>query len=182
MNKTRMWWFALGIAAVVAVGCNQGNSSPAGSAASVEPAPASSRYLLSAEPAGAKGVSEVRKSSKAGDEVTLAGRVGGDVDPFVEGVAIFTIVDLSKKPCGEGCPTPWDYCCTADLPENKAIIKVVDPQGSPVAEDARKLLGIKPLSSVVVRGKVNRDDAGNLIVLAEAIYVKRGNQRRRVKK
>lgn len=38
--------------------------------------------------------------------------------------------------------------------------------------DARELLKIKELSTVVVKGKARRDDAGNLTVLATGIHVK----------
>ena len=40
-------------------------------------------------------------------------------------------------------------------------------------EDARKLLDVKELSTVVVQGKAQRDDAGNLTVLATGVYVKK---------
>ena len=42
-----------------------------------------------------------------------------------------------------------------------------------VKEDARKLLDVKELSTVVVQGKAQRDDAGNLTVLATGVYVKK---------
>ena len=95
--------------------------------------------------------------------------------PWVEGRAAFQLVDLSIKPCpdDEGCPTPWDYCCQTDkLPANSATVKLVDAGGKPVAKGARELLGVKELNTVVVRGKAKRDDAGNLTVLADQIYVK----------
>lgn len=46
-------------------------------------------YVLSAEPANAKGVTDVRKASKDGDEVVVVGRIGGEVKPWVEGRASF---------------------------------------------------------------------------------------------
>ena len=39
--------------------------------------------------------------------------------------------------------------------------------------DARELFDVKELMTVVVRGKALRDDAGNLTVLATAIFVKK---------
>lgn len=39
--------------------------------------------------------------------------------------------------------------------------------------DAKQLLDVKELSAVVVRGKAQRDDAGNLTVLARGVYVKK---------
>ena len=46
-------------------------------------------------------------------------------------------------------------------------MKIVDASGKPVATDARKLLGVKELQTVVVRGTAKRDEAGNLTVLGE---------------
>lgn len=39
--------------------------------------------------------------------------------------------------------------------------------------DARELLKVKELSTVVVKGKAQRDDAGNLTVIASGVYVKK---------
>lgn len=73
-----------------------------------------SAYLLSQEPAGAAGVRTVRESAEDEDDVVVVGRIGGMVDPWVEGFAAFSIVDTEMKPCNElgddACPKPWDYC------------------------------------------------------------------------
>jgi hypothetical protein len=137
-----------------------------------------SRYVLAEEPADAKPVIDVRKDAKDGDDVTVTGRIGGDVDPWVAGRATFVIVDPSLTPCsereGDRCQTPWDYCCDLDrLAESKATIKVVDDSGNSVGTDARELLGVKELQTVTVHGKAKRDEAGNLTVLASKVYVKR---------
>ena len=39
--------------------------------------------------------------------------------------------------------------------------------------DAKELLSVKELSTVVVKGKAKRDDAGNLTVHASGVYVKK---------
>jgi hypothetical protein len=36
--------------------------------------------------------------------------------------------------------------------------------------DARELLGVKELQTVVVKGKAKRDEQGNLTVLASGVY------------
>ena len=73
-----------------------------------------SKYILSSEPEGAVGVRKAREDSKDQDEVVVIGRIGGSKNPWVEGVAAFSIVDLELKPCNEladdSCPIPWDYC------------------------------------------------------------------------
>jgi hypothetical protein len=156
----------------LAVGCN-GPSETAVSKPSAEGA----KYRLSAEPGSPQGVKAARESAKDEEEVTLVGRIGGDENPWVEGQAVFTIVDSSLKACNEkdddACPTPWDFCCDTDLlPSHKALVKVVGADGRPLAADARNLLGVKELQTVVVKVRAKRDDSGNLTVLADGVYVR----------
>lgn len=163
------------LGSLILAGC--GTSSPPTASDAGSSAAAGARYVLAAEPAAAKPVIEVRQQAQDGDEVTITGRIGGDVDPWVKGRAAFVIVDPTLVPCsekeGDSCPTPWDYCCDTDrLAEAKATIKFVDDKGQTVATDARELLGVKELQRVTVRGQAKRDEAGNLTVLATGIYVK----------
>lgn len=53
-----------------------------------------------------------------------------------------------------------------------ALIKVVDENGDLVKADAKSLLNVKELSTVVINGKAQRDEAGNLTVLASGVFVK----------
>lgn len=152
------------------VGCGKTEST-----STAETTSPKSNYVAEAEPAGAVPVGEARKTSKDQEDVVLVGRIGGSVKPFVDGIAAFTIVDPSIKYCAdeEGCPTPWDYCCNQDeVKDNIAMVKVVDEKGKPVPEDARKLLGVKELATVVVHGKAVRDTEGNLSVLADQVFLK----------
>jgi hypothetical protein len=140
-------------------------------------ATAAADLLLVSEPAGAGGVIAVRQQASDGDDVVVVGRIGGSENPWIEGRAAFSIVDNSLKACsdieGDGCPVPWDYCCeTSRLADASALVKVVDADGNLIAEDAKQLLGVRELSTVVAKGKAQRDEAGNLTVLASAIYVK----------
>ncbi len=142
-----------------------------------KPSAEGAAYRLSSEPSDAKGVKAVREAAQNDEEVTLVGRIGGDTSPWIDGQAAFLIVDPALKPCNEkdddACEAPWDYCCDTDLlPSHRAMVKIVDKNGKTVATDARKLLGIKELQTVIVHGKAKRDDAGNLTVLADGIYVK----------
>jgi len=52
------------------------------------------------------------------------------------------------------------------------MVKVVDATGKSVGTDARKLLGLKELLTVVVHGRAKRDEAGNLTVLADGVFVR----------
>ena len=170
MSKGSSSWI-LGIAAASAAIFVTGCSSPTSDipAAAVNPA-----YLLGERPADVQPVADMRKAAVDGDEVAVIGRIGGGANPWVEGRAAFTIVDPKLEPCqpGEGCPTPWDYCCSTDqLPENKALVKIVDAAGDTVEQDAKSLLGVKELQTVVVKGKAKRDAAGNLTVLASGVFI-----------
>lgn len=132
-------------------------------------------YLVTAKPEGATPVGVARQSLADGDSATLIGIIGGSTKPFVEGLAAFTIVDEKIPYCAadEGCPTPWDYCCTQDqVKDNIATIKIVDASGNAVAADARQMLGISELSQVIVSGTAQRDEQGNLTLAASTIYVK----------
>jgi hypothetical protein len=139
---------------------------------------AGTAYVLAAEPPGAQNVIPVRESARDQDEVTVVGRIGGSANPWVDGRASFSIVDPALEACSDRpddrCPQPWDYCCETDrLPKAKALVKFVDGQGRLLAADARELFSLKELQTVVVTGKAQRDDAGNLTVLARGIYVRR---------
>ena len=175
------WQFlsAAALTALVAAGCADSTRTGAPEAAASNPAGAAApdaTYVLSTEPQGANGVGAVRKSTEDKDQVTIVGRIGGSAEPFVDGLAAFTIVDPKVPHCSEdeGCPTPWDYCCTQnEVKDNIATVRIVDDQGKLVAKDAKTLLGVKELSTVVVQGKAQRDDQGNLTVLAEKVFVKK---------
>jgi ABC-type nickel/cobalt efflux system permease component RcnA len=165
----------LGAITIVALaGCQR--AAPTATPASATTA-AGAKYLLAAEPEGAHPVIEAREAAQDQEDIVVLGRIGGDINPWIEGLAAFSIVDPSLKACsdieGDGCPTPWDYCCETDkLPAAKVLVKVVDESGRSVDTDARKLLGVKELQTVVVKGKAHRDEAGNLTVLASGIYVR----------
>lgn len=163
----------LTLAALIVIGCSQAD--PPGQTGGGDPQAASlaADFLLTAEPAQAKGVADARKTAEDGDQVAVVGRVGGAEEPFVEGIAAFLITDEALKPCDDGCQIPWDYCCSPDLPSSKAMVKLVDDQSRTVETDARQLLGIKELQTVVVRGRAKRDDAGNLTLLADGVYIRR---------
>lgn len=175
MLKVNRFRSVVGLAIVMWVGCEQ---APAPSVmVSTAASKAGAQYLLSAEPQAAKSILQVRDESKQGDEIVLVGRIGGDVNPWVEGRAAFSLVDLSAKACsdipGDNCPTPWDYCCETDkLVKGKTLIKLVGDDGKPVATDARELLGVKELDTLVVQGQAQRDDSGNLTILASKIFVR----------
>lgn len=157
------------------VGCSR--APVAGDPSGPSQGDANSVYVSDREPEGAVPVGEARQTVTDEQAVTLIGRIGGSSEPFVEGLAAFTVVDPKVPHCApeEGCPTPWDYCCTQDqVKANIATVKIVDDSGNPVAADARGLLNVKELSMVVVQGTAKRDDQGNLTVAATQVFVRPG--------
>ena len=122
--------------------------------------------------AGAQDISAARKAGglKVGQEVVLRGRVGGAIDPFVPGRAVFTLVGRGLKACNENpddaCSKPWDYCCEtkADIAANSATMQVVDGKGKVLRTDIKGRRGIKELSEITVVGKVAVADGKSLVV------------------
>lgn len=175
------------LVSAIVVGCGQGEQTsekPAASApetattTDAQHADDAGTYLLSSEPEGARDVIAVREAAGDDEDIVIVGRIGGSENPWVEGRAAFSIVDPSLKACsdipGDSCPKPWDYCCETDkLPTSTALVKVVDGQGELVKSDARELLHVTELQTVVVRGKAKRDEDGNLTVLADGVYVRK---------
>ena len=163
---------------LLAVGCTQESSTTTTSTNTTPEASIDgSRFLLNEEPAEAATVIEAREDSEDGQDIVLVGRIGGSVNPWVEGRAAFSIVDPTLKACsdipGDECKKPWDYCCeTHKLPASTAFVKFVGDDRRPLYADARELLNLKELQTVVVRGKSKRDEAGNLTVLAEGLFVR----------
>lgn len=132
-------------------------------------------YLLEKAPPHATDVTAIRKDAKDQQEVVVVGRVGGRKSPWVKGAAAFSIVDRSLKACserpGDTCPTPWDFCCEADLPKATLLVLVQDADGKLIKKDARDLLSLKELDTVFIQGKAKRDKTGNVSILASKFYV-----------
>jgi hypothetical protein len=174
MKTLLMHGSCLFVVGLIAVGCGRVSDTPAVGSQQGAATVASSSHRLTSEPSGAQDVKLARSSAKDNDDVVVVGRIGGDANPWIDGMAAFTIVDLALKPCeDDGCQVPWDYCCDLDdLPKSKAMVKVVDGNGSVVPTESRQLLGVKELQTVVVRGKAKRDEAGNLTILASGVFVR----------
>jgi hypothetical protein len=138
---------------------------------------AAKALILNEEPKDAKGVIETRAKAKDKGDVIVVGRIGGRKNPWVKGAAAFSIVDTSLKACnerpGDTCPTPWDFCCEANLPKQTVFVTVVDDKtGKTLKQDAREALKLHELETVVVQGKARRDKNGNVTIAASKIYVR----------
>lgn len=167
-----------GAIGLLLVGCKRAaTSQTAGnSPAAAESSLPSSLWLANA-PANAKPMAEVKKSAAVGQDVIVSGRIGGRKDPFVTGRAMFLLADRSLPSCtekhGDGCPTPWDYCC--ETPEtilaNTGVVQIVGADGKPLKLGLEGLHGLQPLREVVIVGEVS--NAGeNVVINATGIYLK----------
>ena len=134
--------------------------------------------ILTAAPADAQNVIEAKKKAKTGDDIVVRGKIGGQVKPFVEGRAVFQLVDSSLPTCnmtpGDTCETPWDYCCEPkdQIAAKSMTVQVVGEDGKPLKIDLNGHDELKPMARVVVRGKVaERPDEKTLTLQAKGIFV-----------
>ncbi len=174
-------------AALLATGCtksetsdpgtNGGAAAPAGQPTSA--APAAPAWRLDAAPVDAVDVAAVKETAAEGDEVVVRGRIGGRAEPFVEGAAVFIIMDPAIPDCSakedDHCPVPWDYCC--ETPEtimaNSATVQLIDADGVPMPIDLTRH-GLKPQDEVIVVGSVGPrpgwPNSNVLVIDATGIY------------
>ena len=164
--------------ALLSAACKESTQSAASSGAVPSVDKALLETVLGTVPTGeAKAIAAVKAAAKPGDEVTLTGRIMGNIKPFVEGRAAFILADpsiitaCSDKP-GDECETPWDNCC--DTPEDKrkaiATIQIVNDEGRVLKQSVEGIGGLANLATVTVSGKVADGSEGDvLIVNATAI-------------
>lgn len=136
--------------------------------------------FLKESPATATDVTELKKTAKPGDEVTLRGQIGGQAkDVFNGSRAMFMVADMKLKSCdkipGDKCETPWDFCCVpaTEKAASIAIVQVVDEKGKLVKATLKGAGGMDHLSVVTVKGTVAKNESGNLLVNATGIYVEK---------
>lgn len=164
-------------AVTVFTGCGSSSQSSETARATATPIDGS-KFLLADEPDDALGVIEARESAENGAPIVVVGRIGGAANPWVEGRAAFTLIDASMAVVAEGQESGKGEICTGDCCAVEragctTLVKVVDASGKLVSADSRQLLGVAENDTVVVRGKANKDETGNFVVLAEGVYVRR---------
>lgn len=179
MKKTSLLLTAAAFAVSLLSACKDsgdgGTPDASGTDAAVDPA--ISAVFVDTEPADAVIVSELRKTAKPGDTVTLVGKIAGAKTPFTEGFATAVVSDIALETCelipGDECPTPWDACC-ADPDHIKAVrltIQVLGDDDRPVAQTLKGVNGLKELDPVVVTGTVAEgSNEENMIVNVSGLY------------
>jgi len=129
--------------------------------------------FVTAAPAAAVEVTAARAAPQPGAAVTIAGVVGGRPKPFVDGRAIFTIMDRSLI-CTTGCGTGWSGCSLPpeQLRGGVATVQVADAEGKPLAAALEGAGGLVPGAIVVISGTVAAGSSDKaLIVTASAIHL-----------
>lgn len=169
INKRNLWQSLLGCFLIGSLGCstqvivNQSGQPGAG----YDP-----NFIVSVEPTDTLSVAAARKDAQDKQTVNVLGRIGGSAKPFVEGIAAFTMIDLTLPTCaGEEECSDGSCCSPEELRANMAMVKFVNPEGKPISTDARQLLNINDKAKVAVHGTVQRDDMGNFTLLADKLYV-----------
>jgi hypothetical protein len=156
---------AILLAVIAFAGCSKSSSSSVA---------ADPRYLLPTEPSASVGVVDFKDMAKTGQTVSVIGRVGGGVKPWIEGRAAFLLVDTGAPlPCADSECGPECQHCAQELASATMVVKFVDEQGKTIAVDSRQLLGINEEETVVVQGIAKRDDEGNVALMASGIFIKR---------
>lgn len=114
-----------------------------------------------------------KAEAAAGDPIVLTGHIGGRANPFVDGRAMFTLIDLSLPVCVDACPTPWDACCETpeDITAASATIQVVGPDEKPLRVGLKGPDRLQPGQKVVIAGQVAQKDDYTFVVNAERIAV-----------
>jgi len=160
------------------IGCGVGSSVEIPPRAETASTMECSKYTLSKEPDGAIGVIAAREAANHGEPIVVVGRIGGVANPWIEGRAAFTLLDASVDVVPEGTEGKpgaicTGDCCACERAASMTLVKLVDENGQLIAVDARQLLGVAANDVVVIHGKANKDQRGNLVVLADGVFIRR---------
>ena len=135
------------------------------------------RFVLADEPAGAQGILDYRESKPEAGEVSLIGRVGLETLKWSNQSAMFVITDPSEAldpgqhVCNdENCP----FCkAKAAGHPSRAIVMLIGEDGQVPPIAAKKLLPLEDGQTVVVSGRAEINEKGELVLHAKGLYVRR---------
>ena len=166
-------WFALSLAALVAVGSLSAR-------AEIDVAAVRSKLVLGEEPAGAHTHAAAKqKLTTTPQPVVVAGRIGGKgMDAFIKDKASFSMLEIpaddhAKKPGHK--PDDCPFCKKRQANSPIAAVQFVGPDGKELPIDARTLFGVKEGQDVVIRGTAIFDPKLGIPVIqltADGIHVR----------
>jgi hypothetical protein len=163
----RLQLFSVGLCLAVLAGCG----GPAGISAEGQ------QFVLAKEPTGAQGILDYRESKPEAGEVSLIGRVGLETLKWSNQSAMFVITDPSESLESSGHVCNDDNCpfCKAKAAGHlsRAIVMLIGENGQVPAIPARKLLPLEEGQTVVVNGRAEINEQGDLVVHAKGLYVRR---------
>lgn len=167
----------LAVVPFTSVACDR--SEPTNTATVTSAAAIPAAYFTRNRPSDVGNLIDVKPTAAVGEDVVFLARVGGRVEPFVSGIAIFQVADPGLDSCelmGEEdhCPVPWDYCCEdmAAITAGSATIRIVDEAGDPLPASAQGAGGLAPARFLIVDGTVaEKNDDGLFVVDARRIWV-----------
>jgi len=163
-------WMLTGLLALIACGGepdkSNGTQTPENTP---EPDAGVSATIVTTDLGDAISVAEAMKGAPIEEAVVL-----GRINNIVKGYASFNLTDKALEYCGEvikedDCKTPWDYCCIdADTQKaNRLNVGIYDKDGNIL--EAASLPGLRLLDLVAVKGKVSKDEHGNVSIEATSI-------------
>ena len=127
-------------------------------------------WEMKADPGMAYSVADAKEELPE-EEFIVVGRI----HRMVKGFASFTLMDDKLDYCGEvnpedGCKTPWDYCCDTaeDRLANSLNVQFEDENGKTIKGAVPG--DLRHCDLVVVRGKVSKDEHGNVTIHAREFF------------
>ncbi|MFT7620200.1 MAG: hypothetical protein ACI97A_003857 [Planctomycetota bacterium] len=164
--------FALVLCCLFLVAC--GGETQEDPTKSTDKSPAAeAKLMLDAAPANPVAVKDMKDDLAAEGDVVVFGRIR----EFYDGFSGFTLVDQKMRHCaerpGDMCKTPWDYCCedAGDMVKHSVTVEV-HKDGRIIKSTLDGLGGMDKLKDVVVRGKASKDKQGNVVIIADGIFVR----------
>ena len=99
-----------------------------------------------------------------GEPVSIAARIGGRADPFVNGHAVMLV---STADAGDACAS----CRSCDSGDFTALVQLSDEQRVPLSQGLRGTYGLASGTDVLIHGHIISMDGGRPVIDASALAV-----------
>ncbi len=132
--------------------------------------------FLAEKPSPATSVADLIADPTEGAEVSVVGRIGGTVEPFGKGHAVFFLADDDLYFCDEmpedTCETPWDACCEdpEKVAKGRLLVQFTDDDGEVLPVSLKGVNGLAGLDTVTVTGTVVSGKDGIVTIEADAMH------------